>query len=111
MSLILKDGIYHINHAYVPVRIALAGHSSEDGTPVIAWSIMDDCLDHLWLIHAVPGEDVTYTIQNAVSGTYMDMRGSSAADGTLVIGFQKRTPGENQKWIIRPEASGSGHWK
>ncbi|KAI0324626.1 Moa, A lectin from the mushroom marasmius Oreades in complex with the trisaccharide Galgalglcnac [Cubamyces sp. BRFM 1775] len=106
-----KDGIYRIEHAYVPVRIALAAHSSDDGTPIIAWNVNDDYLDHMWLIKSVPGETDTYTIRNTVGGSYMDLTGSSAEDGTPIIGFHKTSPGENQKWIIKKETSGSGHWK
>ena len=35
----------------------------------------------------------------------------SAAKGTLIIGFHKTDPGENQKWIIKKETSGTGFWK
>ncbi|KAH9903466.1 ricin B-related lectin [Cubamyces lactineus] len=106
-----KDGIYRIEHAHVAVRIALAAHSSDDGTPVIAWNVNDDYLDHMWLIKSVPNEPNTYTIRNTVGGSYMDLSGSSADDGTPIIGFHKMSPGENQKWIIKKETSGTGHWK
>ncbi|KAI0664074.1 Moa, A lectin from the mushroom marasmius Oreades in complex with the trisaccharide Galgalglcnac [Cubamyces menziesii] len=106
-----KDGIYRIEHAHVAVRIALAAHSSEDGTPVIAWNVNDDYLDHMWLIKSVPDEPDTYTIRNTVAGSYMDLSASSAEDGTPIIGFHKTDPGENQKWIIKKETSGTGYWK
>ncbi|KAI9062306.1 carbohydrate-binding module family 13 protein [Trametes sanguinea] len=106
-----KDGIYRIEHAYVAVRFALAAHSSDDGTPIIAWSVNDDYLDHMWLIQSVSGEANTYTIRNLVGGSYMDLCASSSDDGTPLIGFHKTHPGENQKWIIKKETSGSGHWK
>ena len=35
----------------------------------------------------------------------------SAEDGTPIIGFHKTDPGENQKWIIKKETSGTGYWK
>ncbi|KAI0664078.1 Moa, A lectin from the mushroom marasmius Oreades in complex with the trisaccharide Galgalglcnac [Cubamyces menziesii] len=106
-----KDGIYHIEHAHVAVRIALAEGSNIDETPVIAWSIYDDYLDHMWLIQSVSGEADTYTIRNTVAGTYMDLTKGLTENGTAIIGFQKVKPGDNQKWIIKKESSATGYWK
>ncbi|KAL7282828.1 hypothetical protein ACG7TL_002241 [Trametes sanguinea] len=105
----ILNGIYHIEHARVPVRIALSGHSSADATPVIAWSNGDDFLDHLWLIKPVPGEADTYTIRNTVAGTFMDSGGVNT-NGTPIVG-NHQTSSDNQKWIIKLEASGTGFWK
>ncbi|KAI9062309.1 carbohydrate-binding module family 13 protein [Trametes sanguinea] len=80
------------------------------GTAIIAWTINNDYLDHMWFIDGA-GEPDTYVIQNTVGGSYMDMSKSSSDDGTPIIGFHKTSPGNNQKWIIKEEASGSGHWK
>ncbi|KZV73639.1 carbohydrate-binding module family 13 protein [Peniophora sp. CONT] len=105
------EGIYHIEHARVAVRIALASPSSDDGTPVVGWSVNEDVLHHMWLVESVLNEEDTYTIRNTVSGTYMDLTGSSAATETPIIGFRKVLPGENQKWIIKKESTGTGFWK
>ncbi|KAI0324242.1 Moa, A lectin from the mushroom marasmius Oreades in complex with the trisaccharide Galgalglcnac [Cubamyces sp. BRFM 1775] len=104
------NGIYHIDHAHVSVRIALAYHSSKDGTAVIAWNLHDEFLDHLWLIQPVHGEANTYTIRNTVSGTYMDLTKSSSKNGTPIIGWH-RTGNDNQKWIIKKETSRNRYWK
>ncbi|KAJ8475454.1 hypothetical protein ONZ51_g6552 [Trametes cubensis] len=103
-----KDGIYRIEHAHVPVRIALAYHSSNDGANIIAWTVSDDYLDHLWLIKSVEGEADTYTIRNTVGGTFMDS-GGQTADGAQIVGYHQ-TGSDNQKWIIKKETSGS-YWK
>lgn len=63
-----------------PTRLALIQRiiittCSRLGTPVIAWTVSDDFLDHMWLIKSVPGEADTYTIRNTVGGTYMDSGG------------------------------------
>ena len=102
------------------------------GTPIIAWNVNDDYLDHMWLIKSVPDEPDTYTIRNTVGGSYMDLTGSTsrilyvwimsvtdrghchvglAKNETPIIGFHKMNPGENQKWIIKKETSGTGYWK
>ena len=47
-------------------------------TPVIAWTISDDFLDHMWLIKSVPDEPDTYTIRNTVAGSYMDLSASKS---------------------------------
>ncbi|KAH9903481.1 Moa, A lectin from the mushroom marasmius Oreades in complex with the trisaccharide Galgalglcnac [Cubamyces lactineus] len=104
-----KDGIYHIEHAHVPVRIALASHSSTDGTHVVAWSVTNDYLDHLWLIKSVPGEADTYTIRNTVGGTFMDS-GGQPANGAQIVGYHE-TNSDNQKGIIKKETTGTGYWK
>ncbi|KAH9903479.1 hypothetical protein C8Q73DRAFT_786056 [Cubamyces lactineus] len=104
-----KDGIYYIEQAHVPVRIALAGHSSNDGTPIIAWTVNDDFLDHMWVIKSVPNEVDTYTIRNTVGGTFMDS-GGQTTNGAQIVGYHQ-TNGDNQKWIIKKETTGTGYWK
>ncbi|KAJ8469474.1 hypothetical protein ONZ51_g8969 [Trametes cubensis] len=104
------DGIYRIEHGRVPVRIALARHSSEDGAAIVVWNLKDEYLDHLWLIKSVPGQADTYTIRNTVGGTYMDLKKSSRDNGTPIIGWHW-TGNDNQKWIIKKETSGTGCWK
>ncbi|KAI0664073.1 hypothetical protein C8Q70DRAFT_1049592 [Cubamyces menziesii] len=99
------DGIYHIKHAHVGIRMALGPNSSKDGAPVIAWHASDDLLDHLWLIKSVPDETGIYTIQNTVGGTYM-----SLIDGTPVLSARKTNPGLNQYWIIKP-VSKTKYWR
>ncbi|KAH9903478.1 hypothetical protein C8Q73DRAFT_54592 [Cubamyces lactineus] len=103
------DGVYYIQHAHIPARIALASHSSNDGTPVISWTIKDEFLDHMWVIKSVPNEADTYTIRNTVGGTFMDS-GGQTAKGAQIVGYHQ-TSSDNQKWIIKKETSGTGYWK
>ena len=98
-------------------------------TPVIAWTISDDFLDHMWLIKSVPNEVDTYTIRNTVAGTFMDSGGKPflmsklvycvrsiecdlgrTANGAQIVGYHQ-TNSDNQKWIIKKETSGTGFWK
>nr|3PHZ_A Chain A, Ricin B-related lectin [Cerioporus squamosus]3PHZ_B Chain B, Ricin B-related lectin [Cerioporus squamosus]5MUA_A Chain A, Ricin B-related lectin [Cerioporus squamosus]5MUA_B Chain B, Ricin B-related lectin [Cerioporus squamosus]BAC87875.1 Ricin B-related lectin [Cerioporus squamosus] len=93
-------GIYYIASAYVAnTRLALSEDSSANKSPdVIISSDAVDPLNNLWLIEPV-GEADTYTVRNAFAGSYMDLAGHAATDGTAIIGYRP-TGGDNQKWII-----------
>jgi hypothetical protein len=47
-------------------------------TPVHAWSVDTDALNHRWKIESVVGEIDVYNIQNMQSRTYMDLTASQS---------------------------------
>ncbi|KAK7691008.1 hypothetical protein QCA50_006111 [Cerrena zonata] len=108
----IGHGIYYIQHAHVAnVEMALANRgSAADGTRVIAWRSDEAGHDHMWLVEPVSKEADTYTIRNLLTGTYVDLHGSSSANGTPIEGWRKNDK-DNQKWIIKKEESDGRRWK
>ncbi|KZV65628.1 carbohydrate-binding module family 13 protein [Peniophora sp. CONT] len=109
MSFSADSGVYYIEHAHVPVRMAMSTDSSNPSVPVVGWSVNDDILDHMWLITPVSGEKNTYHIRNLVTGTYMDLDRGSSGDGAAITGYYPWEPAENQKWIVKQVKEGI--WK
>lgn len=72
------------------------------------WSVDDDYPYHLWLIKST-GEEDTYTIQNAVAGTYMDMAQGDLVRSSLrcAVLMAGRRLGQEQyagRWLARRRA-------
>jgi len=102
-----------ISNAKAPVVVDLLGPgSSANDTAVNAWeqkwwnNAKDfNASNQLWLVELLGGTSDTYTLRNIKSGTYLDLAGGNANDGSRIVGWE-HTNTYNQRWIIRKDGEG-----
>ncbi|KAJ6585777.1 ricin B lectin domain-containing protein [Mycena capillaripes] len=83
------DGVYKITNQQSKTCVDLDGGNSADGTKVQGWAPLSpdapEYPNQLWKIKYTnkPGVD-SYTISNFHTGTYLEISGGNATDGTQV---------------------------
>ncbi|TBU54724.1 ricin B lectin domain-containing protein [Dichomitus squalens] len=105
-TLNLENGVYFIQNFGTGTAVELKDGSSADSTRVVNAPKQE--LDNvsvpasLWIISRVPGAPGQYTLQNARSGTFMDVLGgeSNVKDNVDIVGFQKLANNKSQRWTI-----------
>ncbi|KAJ6603426.1 ricin B lectin domain-containing protein [Mycena vulgaris] len=100
------QGVYTITNVKTQTRVDLDGGNKENGTKVHGWTpLAPDVAEfpnQLWRVQYTnkPGVD-SYTISNVQSGTYLEVSGGNATDGTPVTcseaGAGEQTT-DNQEW-------------
>ncbi|TBU54721.1 ricin B lectin domain-containing protein [Dichomitus squalens] len=106
-TLNLENGVYFIQNFGTGTAVELKDGSSADSTRVVSAPKRE--LDNvsvpasLWIISRVSGAPGhQYTLQNAKSGTFMDVLGgaSNVKDNVDIVGFQKLADSKSQRWTI-----------
>ncbi|KAJ6603353.1 ricin B lectin domain-containing protein [Mycena vulgaris] len=100
------DGVYTITNVKTQTRVDLDGGNSANGTKVQGWAPLPpdvaEFSNQLWEVKPTgkPGVD-SYTIRNKQSGTYLQISGGNATDGTPVTcseaGAGQQTT-DDQEW-------------
>ncbi|EJF58729.1 hypothetical protein DICSQDRAFT_172744 [Dichomitus squalens LYAD-421 SS1] len=98
----IDNGIYFIQNIGTGTVADLANGSSDNGTKVQGYSKRElndpSASAQLWIITRVEHDE--YTIRNANSCKYMDIKGGTTVDSTPVVACQG-TGHRNQRWAIK----------
>ncbi|KAJ8475439.1 hypothetical protein ONZ51_g6541 [Trametes cubensis] len=110
-----KDGIYHIEHAHVAVRIALAEGKSEayafsglteNGTAIIGFQKVKPGDNQKWIIKKESSATGYWKIQN--KATFVDLLNGGSSNGTKIVGWEgswdDSTSLGHQHWTFSPQS-------
>ncbi|TBU56072.1 ricin B-like lectin [Dichomitus squalens] len=107
----INDGVYFIQNLGKGTVLDLESGSSKNNTKVKGHKkreINDPWVSaQLWLIARVPGT-VKYTIQNANSRTFLDLKGGVAESETPLVGYEA-TNKVTQHWMIQRNSNGTAY--
>ncbi|TBU40765.1 ricin B lectin domain-containing protein [Dichomitus squalens] len=98
---IIENGVYFIQNFSTGTVINLKDGSNNTRVQTAKKLELDVATvsEELWIITRNPNKQDEYMIQNAGSGTYMDVLGGTVTNGSNIVGF-KSTGDKSQGWLI-----------
>lgn len=101
----IREGLYFLADKQSRTNLDLSHGNANQGARVQGYApnVGSDIGNQMWLIKQ-EGLNDTYTIRNLQSGTYLDLKGGSRENGSLVVGWtrQLNSPSRsNQEWRIQ----------
>ncbi|EPS97735.1 hypothetical protein FOMPIDRAFT_82407 [Fomitopsis schrenkii] len=107
----IKSGVYFIQNAGTRTVLDLPNGDSSNGIKVQGFKkreFIDGWVTaQLWVVSKVASDPV-YSIENARSGTCLDLSNSESKNGTPIIGYEA-TGHPNQHWVIHRNNADTGY--